>query len=84
MTVTGVSPSTWNVAVVVIGTAVGILASIRGLWTTGVGINVPSYFDYPGPTSYFYLPGNYTFQSLKGEVFGIIINATCDNRTAIT
>ncbi|GAB1313649.1 hypothetical protein MFIFM68171_03859 [Madurella fahalii] len=55
--------------------------SYRGLWTAGVGINVRSYLEYPGPTGYFYLPGNYTLHSLEGEVFGTIINATCENRT---
>lgn len=56
--------------------------SYRGLWTAGVGINVRSYLKYPGPTGYFYLPGNYSLDSLKGRVWGTIINATCENRTA--
>jgi hypothetical protein len=54
----------------------------RGLWTAGVGINVRSYLESPGPGTYFSLPANYTLNSLKGEVFGTIINATCENRTA--
>jgi hypothetical protein len=53
----------------------------RGLWTAGVGLNVPSYLEYSGPAGYFSLPDNYTLTRLRGEVYGTKINATCEDRT---
>ncbi|KAK4107303.1 hypothetical protein N656DRAFT_802776 [Canariomyces notabilis] len=62
----------------------GLLGDVmyRGLWTAGVGLSVRSYAEYLGPGEYFSLPDNYTLNALRGEVYGTIINSTCENRTA--
>ncbi|KAK0715337.1 hypothetical protein B0H67DRAFT_645102 [Lasiosphaeris hirsuta] len=54
----------------------------QDLWTSGVGINVKPYLTYQGPTDHFSVPTNYSFNSLRGQVYGTTINVACENRTA--